>query len=161
MKYPEKWTVKHEMTIRLKIAAVTHAPRFSFKKSIYRAPAYILRMFSEAFLTKNAWPGNISMASAKKSNFFSLFMVVHTNISYISLNFTHKYYILFFILHCREYKRCIFEKTQISQKNLQLQLADNQYIWVLNVELITKTILRFVNNEKMISDKYLCVTSAL
>ena len=51
--------------------------------------------------------------------------------------------------------------TQISQKNLQLQLADNQYIWVLNVELITKTILRFVNNEKIISDKYLCVTSAL
>ena len=160
MKYPEKWTVKHEMTIRLKIAAVTHAILLLQKINISRS-IHILRMFSEAFLTKNAWPGNISMASAKKSNIFFLFMVVHTNISYISLNFTHIYYILFFILHFREYKRCIFEMTQISQKNLQMQLSDNQYIWVLNVELITKTILRFVNNEKIISDKYLCVTSAL
>ena len=43
--------------------------------------------------------------------------------------------------------------SQVSQKNLQLQLCDNQYIWVLNVELVTKNILRFVNYEKMILDK--------
>ena len=131
MKYPEKWTVKHEMTIRLKIAAVTHAILLLQKINISRS-IHILRMFSEAFLTKNAWPGNISMASAKKSNlFFFLFMVVHTYISYISLNFTHICYIIFFILHCREYKRCIFEMTQILQKNLQLQLSDNQNICVI------------------------------
>ena len=67
------------------------------------------------------------MASAKKPNlFFFLFMVVHTNISYISLNFTHM------ILHTFLYFENIKdEMTQIPHKNLQL--SDTKYL--LNVEV--------------------------
>ena len=120
-------------------------PYFSFKKSIYRA-AYILRMFSEAFLTKNAWPGNISMASAKKSNFF-LFMVVHTNISYISLNFTHM--ILHTFLHFENIK-----DASLKWHKFPIKICSCLTKYLLNVEVITIYILKFVNDEKMLPDKY-------
>ena len=148
MKYPEKWTVKHEMTIRLKIAAVTHAILLLQKINISRSihTTHVQRgFFDEKCMTRKYFNGKCQ----EIKYFFSFHGCAYKHQLHISELYTYiltTYFSSFYIVE------------NIKDASLKWHKFHRR---MLNVEVITKTILRFVNNEKMISDKYLCVTSAL
>ena len=116
MKYPEKWTVKHEMTIRLKIAAVTHAILLLQKINISRSihTTHVQRGFSdEKFMTRKYFNGKCQEIKI----FFSFHGCAYKHQLHISELYT---YDSTYISSFWEYKRCISEMTQISHKNLQM-----------------------------------------
>ena len=138
MKYPEKWTVKHEMTIRLKIAAVTHAILLLQKINISRSihTTHVQRgFFDEKCMTRKYFNGKCQEIQLI---FFFSWLCIQTSVTCLwTLHIHTTYFFSFYIVD--NIKDASLKWHKFHRRICSCSCLTINIFLVLNVEVITKT----------------------